>query len=172
MSRAAISRVTKLMPGPRGFSKLMAAVAGVVLVLAFALQSGPAGATGASSSVPAIVWHQCPANSAAAMAGGFVCAAVTAPLDYRNPTGAKIKLAVVKHQATGPRRRGVIFVNPGGPGLPGTEAIPAELSLFPKPEFRSWWAFGGLFRTGCPVFAGFRGWREPKSVGTHLVTWG
>jgi pimeloyl-ACP methyl ester carboxylesterase len=132
MSRAAISRVTKLMPGPRGFSKLMAAVAGVVLVLAFALQSGPAGATGASSSVPAIAWHHCPANSAAAMAGGFVCAAVTAPLDYRNPTGAKIKLAVVKHQATGPRRRGVIFVNPGGPGLPGTEAIPAELSLFPK----------------------------------------
>jgi hypothetical protein len=87
MSRAAISRVTKLMPGPRGFSKLMAAVAGaVVLVLAFALQSGPAGATSASSSAPAIAWQHCPANSAAAMAGGFVCATLLAPLDYRNPS--------------------------------------------------------------------------------------
>ena len=66
------------------------------------------------------------------------CAAVAAPLDYRNPSGAKIKLAVVEHRATGPRRRGVIFVNPGGPGLPGTEAIPAELSLFPKELLRDY----------------------------------
>lgn len=72
------------------------------------------------------------------MAGGFMCAAVAAPLDYRNPSGAKIKLAVVKHRATGPRRRGVIFVNPGGPGLPGTEAIPAELSLFPQELLRDY----------------------------------
>ena len=88
--------------------------------------------------VPAIAWHRCPASSAAAMAGGFMCAAVAAPLDYRNPSGAKIKLAVVKHRATGPRRRGVIFVNPGGPGLPGTEAIPAELSLFPQELLRDY----------------------------------
>lgn len=36
-------------------------------------------------------------------------------------------------------------------------------------EFRSWWAFGGRFRGGCPVFPGFLGWLEPKSVGTHLA---
>ena len=35
------------------------------------------------------------------MAGGFLCATVTAPLDYRNPSGPKIKLAVVEHVATG-----------------------------------------------------------------------
>jgi pimeloyl-ACP methyl ester carboxylesterase len=72
------------------------------------------------------------------MAGGFLCATVTAPLDYRDPSGTKIKLAVVEHRATGPKRRGVIFVNPGGPGLPGTEAIPAELSFFPKRLLRDY----------------------------------
>jgi pimeloyl-ACP methyl ester carboxylesterase len=128
------------MPGTRGLSRSMAAVgvAALVMVLAFALRSGPAGATSASSAVPAIAWHRCPANSAAAMAGGFLCATVQAPLDYRTPSGAKIKLAVVEHRATGPRRRGVIFVNPGGPGVPGTEAIPAELSFFPKNLLRDY----------------------------------
>ena len=124
----------------QGTSRWMTAVgaSGLVIVLVTGLGFGPAGAAGASSSVPAIAWHRCPASSAAAMAGGFMCAAVAAPLDYRNPSGAKIKLAVVKHRATGPRRRGVIFVNPGGPGLPGTEAIPAELSLFPQELLRDY----------------------------------
>jgi pimeloyl-ACP methyl ester carboxylesterase len=118
--------------------RLMAAVVIVALavVVVTALGSGPAGAAGTSSSAPAIAWHHCPANSEASMVGGFLCASVAAPLDYRDPSGTKIKLAVVEHQATGPRRRGVLFVNPGGPGLPGTEAIPAELSFFPKELLR------------------------------------
>ena len=32
----------------------------------------------------------------------------------------------------------MIFVNPGGPGVPGTEAIPAELSLFPQRLLRDY----------------------------------
>jgi pimeloyl-ACP methyl ester carboxylesterase len=63
---------------------------------------------------------------------------VTAPLDYQSHSRAKIKLAVVEHRATGPRSRGVIFVNPGGPGVPGTEAIPAELNFFPKELLRDY----------------------------------
>src|SRR5450755_575353 len=129
-----------MMGNKQGSSRLMAAVgaAALAITLVTALGSGSAGAAGASSSVPAIAWHRCPANSAASMAGGFLCAAVTAPLDYRNPSGAKIELAVVEHRATGPRRRGVIFVNPGGPGVPGTEAIPAELSFFPQRLLRDY----------------------------------
>jgi pimeloyl-ACP methyl ester carboxylesterase len=121
-------------------SRLMAAAGAAALAIALvaALGSGPAEAAGASSSVPAIAWHRCPANSAAAMAGGFLCATVAAPLDYRNPSGAKIELAVVEHRATGPRRRGVIFVNPGGPGVPGADAIPAELSFFPQRLLRDY----------------------------------
>ncbi len=72
------------------------------------------------------------------MAGGFLCATVRAPLDYRNPSGAKINLAVVEHRATGPRLHGVIFVNPGGPGVPGTVAIPVQLSFFPQRLLRDY----------------------------------
>jgi hypothetical protein len=39
-------------------------------------------------------------GSAAAMAGGFSYATVAAPLDYRNPSGPKMRLAVVEHAAT------------------------------------------------------------------------
>jgi pimeloyl-ACP methyl ester carboxylesterase len=139
-----------MMGNKQGSLRLMEAVGAAALAFALvaALGSGPAGATGASNSVPAIAWHRCPANSAAAMAGGFLCATVAALLDYRDPSGEKITLAVVEHRATGPRRRGVLFVNPGGPGLPGTEAIPAELSLFPQRLLRDYdivsWDPGGV----------------------------
>jgi pimeloyl-ACP methyl ester carboxylesterase len=72
------------------------------------------------------------------MAGGFTCATVAVPLDYRDPSGPKIKLAVVKHAATGPDRRGVIFVNPGGPGGQGTVQIPAWIGYWPKRLLRDY----------------------------------
>src|SRR5450755_2507108 len=126
-----------MMGNKQGSSRLMAAVGAAALAITLVTAVG-SGSAGASSSVPAIAWHRCPTNSAVSMAGGFLCATVPAPLDYRNPSGAKIKLAVVEHRAAGPRRRGVIFVNPGGPGVPGTEEIPAELSLFPQRLLRDY----------------------------------
>ena len=113
-----------------------AVVAALVSVLVPALGGGQAGAAG--GAVPAIAWHRCPTASAAAMAGGFSCATVSAPLDYRNPSGPKIRLAVVDHSATGPARRGVIFVNSGGPGGQGTVDIPAWIGFFPKRLLREY----------------------------------
>ena len=110
--------------------------AALVLVLVPVLRSAPAGAVERSIPVPAIAWHVCPADSAAAMAGGFVCATVTAPLDYRSPSGPKVQLAIVEHPATGSTSRGVIFVNPGGPGGQGTVQIPQWLGFFPKKMLR------------------------------------
>lgn len=72
------------------------------------------------------------------MAGGFLCATVAAPLDYRDPSGAKIRLAVVEHPATGAARRGVIFFNPGGPGGPGTVQLPAFIGFWPKQLLRDY----------------------------------
>jgi pimeloyl-ACP methyl ester carboxylesterase len=115
-----------------------AVVAALVSVLVPALGAGPAGAAGTSGAVPAVAWHRCPAGSAAAMAGGFSCATVAAPLDYRNPSGPKIRLAVVKHAATGPARRGVIFFNPGGPGGEGTVQLPSWIGFFPKALLREY----------------------------------
>jgi pimeloyl-ACP methyl ester carboxylesterase len=118
---------------------LAAAVAGaVVVVLVPVLAAGPAGAAAGPGPVPAITWHACPAGSAAAQAGGFTCATVAAPLDYRDRSGPKIMLAVVRHAATGPSRRGVIFANPGGPGGEGTRQIPAWIGFWPRALLRDY----------------------------------
>ena len=72
------------------------------------------------------------------MVGGFVCATAAAPLDYRDPSGPKISLALVEHPATGSPRRGVIFFNPGGPGGPGTVQLPAYIGFWPKELLREY----------------------------------
>jgi pimeloyl-ACP methyl ester carboxylesterase len=134
------------------------AAAALVCVLVPGLGAGPAGAADTSSQVPTVAWHRCPAGSAAAMAGGFLCATLAAPLDYRDPSGAKIKLAVVEHAATGPARRGVIFFNPGGPGGPGTVQLPAYVGFWPKELLReydivSWDPRGSGASTAVQCFA-------------------
>ncbi|MFB7848873.1 MULTISPECIES: alpha/beta hydrolase [unclassified Streptomyces] len=48
---------------------------------------------------------------------GFQCATMKAPLDYAEPDGDEIDLAVSRKKATGPGKRiGSLLVNPGGPG--------------------------------------------------------
>lgn len=49
--------------------------------------------------------------------GGFECATLKAPLDYDEPDGSKIEIAVTRLPAADPRRSlGPLFVNYGGPG--------------------------------------------------------
>jgi pimeloyl-ACP methyl ester carboxylesterase len=134
------------------------AAAALVSVLVPVLGAGPAGAAGTSGAVPPVAWHRCPAGSAGAIAGGFLCATVVAPLDYRDPSGPKISLAVVEHAATGSASRGVIFFNPGGPGGAGTVQLPAFIGFFPKELLReydivSWDPRGSGASTAVQCFA-------------------
>ncbi|MDQ1748255.1 MAG: hypothetical protein QOD07_2518 [Frankiaceae bacterium] len=57
-------------------------------------------------------WHAC--------GHGFRCATMTVPLDYSQPAGATLGVAVTMHPATG-SRRGALIVNPGGPGASGID---------------------------------------------------
>jgi pimeloyl-ACP methyl ester carboxylesterase len=74
-----------------------------------------------STSVPAptpdpIDWSEC--------GPGLDCATVEVPLEYTEPDGERISLAVTRHRATDPERRiGSLFINPGGPGVPATETV-------------------------------------------------
>ena len=53
---------------------------------------------------------------------GSECATVTVPLDYADPSGETIEVALLKVPATDPSRRvGSLFVNPGGPGASGLD---------------------------------------------------
>lgn len=51
-------------------------------------------------------WREC---------GGAECTKVSVPLDYDDPTGQQVQLALTKVPATGDSI-GALFVNPGGPG--------------------------------------------------------
>ena len=112
--------------------------AATALAIVPGLGAGPAGAAVQAVPVSRIVWQACPAGSAAAQAGAFTCAAVRVPLDYQDWAGPKIKLALVRHAASGPTRRGVIFVNPGGPGGEGTVQIPAWIGFWPRELLRGY----------------------------------
>ncbi|MEW2414762.1 alpha/beta hydrolase [Streptomyces sp. NPDC046866] len=56
---------------------------------------------------------------------GAQCADVTVPLDYSDPLGRTLTVAVSRIRATDARRRiGVLLVNPGGPGGTGLDLAP------------------------------------------------
>jgi pimeloyl-ACP methyl ester carboxylesterase len=75
---------------------------------------------------PALTWQSCAqiGKDWAADTGGDTrseCTTVQVPLDYAHPDGRKITLAVSRIKATDPaHRRGVLMLNPGGPGEMGT----------------------------------------------------
>ncbi|MVU83036.1 alpha/beta fold hydrolase [Nocardia sp. ET3-3] len=93
-----------------------------LLTAAVALPAGPANADAA----PGLdrFYHQSldwkPCNDAVLDAVGGQCAGVRVPLDYDNPDGRTITVAVSRVAATDPsRRRGILMSNPGGPGGQG-----------------------------------------------------
>jgi pimeloyl-ACP methyl ester carboxylesterase len=57
--------------------------------------------------------------------GPFECATVQVPLDYDDPAGGRISLALIRLPASGDpaERIGSLFVNPGGPGGSGFELV-------------------------------------------------
>jgi pimeloyl-ACP methyl ester carboxylesterase len=82
-----------------------AALLAAVLVPAAAEASAAGSAT---PPVPVLHWRSCD--------GRFQCATARVPLSYRDPRGATISIAVVRHLATDLARRiGTLFVNLGGP---------------------------------------------------------
>ncbi|MFE0633403.1 alpha/beta hydrolase [Streptomyces sp. NPDC058864] len=58
-------------------------------------------------------------------AASFQCTSVRVPLDYARPEAGDIRLAVVRHRATGPRaaRIGSLLLNPGGPGVSAVDDL-------------------------------------------------
>ena len=123
---------------------VLAAVAGVCLgvgagaVPAAALPAaGPAPAVSSKAAVPQglesfysqkVEWYDCVATAGVEKSAdrtGFQCAKVTVPLDYSQPDGQTIEIAMKKHLATGSVRQGTLFMNPGGPGGSGVDNVGA-----------------------------------------------
>ncbi|MFM1966726.1 MAG: hypothetical protein RL134_2451 [Actinomycetota bacterium] len=59
---------------------------------------------------------------------GFECASLVVPVDYTDPNGATLDIAVLRSPATGDAR-GSLVVNPGGPGSSGLEYARATSAI-------------------------------------------
>jgi pimeloyl-ACP methyl ester carboxylesterase len=83
----------------------------------------------AAQAEPGLSWGPC----ADAPDAELDCADLTVPLDYRAPHGRSITVAVSRRKAADPaRRRGILLLNPGGPGdsglyLPLGVGLPADV---------------------------------------------
>lgn len=72
-----------------------------------------------SVPTPELDWYPCYDHAE--------CATVNLPLDYDQPKGAKVQIAILRVKARDQKHKiGSLFVNPGGRGGPGTGVRGAE----------------------------------------------
>ncbi len=104
--------------------------------------SEPPKATLASFYSQQLTWELCGER--------FECATLEVPIDYKDPGGQTIQLALLKDPADEPAHRvGSLIVNPGGPGVPGTSYAENASA-----------AFGGVIRKDFDI-VGF----DPRGTG-------
>ncbi|SDT41353.1 alpha/beta hydrolase [Actinoplanes derwentensis] len=98
-------------------------------VAALALSGLSAPVSASAVPIPPIAWHGCttgPSDEAGPVldAAGAECGEVTVPVDYRELDDRTIAVAVTRKRATDQdRRRGVLMLNPGGPGTSALEMV-------------------------------------------------
>ena len=98
--------------------------------LLIAVSAALLGAGPAAGQVPRLAWEDCD--------DGFECATAVVPLDHDGPSRRTIDLALVRLPATDPARRiGSLFVNPGGPGGSGVEAVREGGKELSTPDVRA-----------------------------------
>ena len=93
------------------------------LVVAALSISGATGVPAVASSavVPGLSWHRCDVH--------FLCSELSVPVDYADPTGAHLGLALAELPATSAQAIGDLVMNPGGPGASGVQFL--ETTSFP-----------------------------------------
>ncbi|MFF2751976.1 alpha/beta hydrolase [Kitasatospora sp. NPDC058048] len=122
-------------------------------------------------------WERCDADRPAA----FECAKVEVPLDYADPGGRTIDIAISRVRAgSAKQRHGVLLMNPGGPGGPGL-TMPVEMEPLLPAEVRDRFDLIGFdprgagqsSPIGCDLKADERTFQHPYSAGTFAkdVAW-
>lgn len=95
-----------------------------------------AGAAVAAKTVNqgSIVWGTCPQPAdGTSLNPQLACGTLTVPLNYRDPAGAKIQVAVSRLATAKPgKRHGVLLLNPGGPALGGLDMPSTMAPALPK----------------------------------------
>lgn len=94
-------------------------------------------------------WQDCPQFAARD------CAKIRVPIDYTNPTGETVEIAMQRRPANKPaERKGSLFINPGGPGGSGIQFL-AEVDLFMGSDVLDVWDIVGWDPRGLGESGGF-----------------
>ncbi|MBX9361430.1 alpha/beta hydrolase [Streptomyces sp. WAC04114] len=122
-------------------------------------------------------WHRCDTESPASLQ----CATIKVPLDYGRPGAKKLDLAISRMKtSTKKDRRGVLLLNPGGPGAPGVDMPQYMADELPKAVKNKYDLVGfdprGIGRSspvGCGLTSDERNWERPYKAETFTkdVKW-
>src|SRR5215831_15039741 len=142
--------------------RVTAGVAAAALLAAAGTAVTPAQAAAPALAVPVLHWTACGAP--------FKCATARVPLDYSQPRGATIGIALIKLPATDPAHRiGSLFINPGGPGGSGVEfALFAGPFLF-TPQVRASFDIVGFDPRGIARSTALRCFGTPRQWTPYFV---
>ncbi|WP_328411897.1 alpha/beta hydrolase [Streptomyces violaceus] len=111
--------------------KTLPLAAAAIAVAATMIPSVPAAGT-----PDTVRWGPCSEKEAASPAPSLrlECSTLEVPLDYRDPDGRQIEIAISRLASEKPsRRRGVLLTNPGGPGISGL-GYPVALAASKLPQ--------------------------------------
>jgi pimeloyl-ACP methyl ester carboxylesterase len=139
---------------------LLSSLIAVVGLLAVSLSAGAVVPRAAPAA--GLAWKPCSDRAQR----GYQCATLMVPLDYDEPAGRTIRLAVIRHEATDPKRRiGTLFFNFGGPGAAGVTLLPQApipAALRARFDIASWDPRGVGASTAVHCFA------PPQAEGAFL----
>ncbi|MEU5998863.1 alpha/beta hydrolase [Streptomyces sp. NPDC047197] len=80
-------------------------------------------------------WQRCDAKNPAT----YQCATLKVPLNYSDPGGKKTDIATSRLKASSPKeRRGILLLNPGGPGGPGLDLPVSGVADFSREVTRQY----------------------------------
>ncbi|WP_428956601.1 alpha/beta fold hydrolase [Streptomyces sp. cg35] len=116
-----------------------------VLPLLAAALLGPAPSAAQAEPAAALEFGACPDSVPAPAAPARVeCATLDVPLDRHRPDGPRLSVAVSRVPATGTpaERRGILLVNPGGPGGSGLSYAVTKRAKLPESVRRSYDVIG------------------------------
>jgi pimeloyl-ACP methyl ester carboxylesterase len=105
---------------------LIALLLGSATSVAHADTTGVATAAGTPAAVPALSWAAC-GTTANGTAAGVQCATADLPMDYDQPDGEQVHIAVARVPARDQAQRiGSLFFDFGGPGAPSIDYLQGQ----------------------------------------------
>lgn len=105
-----------------------------------------------------------------ACGSGFQCTDATAPLDWSEPGGAKIKLALVRHLATDGHPMGSLLVNPGGPGGSGYDFVKQSLTYAVDKTLEKNYTIVGFDPRGVNHSTAVKCYTDPKTLDDYIYS--